>query len=149
MYLFLYLFIRQASRCVVLENMVGPDDLDDDDLAEEVESETARYGHVERVVIHKGREEAREAVVVKVFILFQQAAGTVTPLPVVLFISLFISILTLHALRANNAPEAQGALTALHGRWFGGRLIKASFYDEQLFLTGDYASTCLSATSTD
>ncbi len=72
----MYLLIRQASRCVVLENMVGPDDLDDD-LAEEVESETARYGHVERVVIHKGKEEAGEAVVVKVFILFQHAAGTV------------------------------------------------------------------------
>jgi poly-D-alanine transfer protein DltD len=45
--------------------------------------------------------------------------------------------------------EAQVAQTSLHGRWFAGRMIKAAFYDEQLFLAGDYASTCLSATSTD
>ncbi|ELR15099.1 uncharacterized protein ACA1_215710 [Acanthamoeba castellanii str. Neff] len=98
--------------------MVGPGDLDDY-LKAEVETEAAKYGHVERVVIHQCREEAGEAVVVKVFILFQSAA------------------------------EAQVAQTALHGRWFAGRMIKAAFYDEQLFLAGDYASTCLSATSTD
>jgi hypothetical protein len=106
-YLCIYLFIRQASRCVVLENMVGPDDLYDD-LAEEVESETAKYGHVERVVIHQGREEAGEAVVVKVFILFQQAAGIpATPLPwfyLFLFLSLFLHIIS----RTDNTQRRKG-----------------------------------------
>ncbi|ELR11001.1 uncharacterized protein ACA1_354490 [Acanthamoeba castellanii str. Neff] len=88
--------------------MVGPGDLDDY-LKAEVETEAAKYGHVERVVIHQCREEAGEAVVVK----------------------------------------AQVAQTSFHGRWFAGRMIKAAFYDEQLFLAGDYTSTCLSATSMD
>lgn len=129
---------------------MGPDDLYDD-LAGEVESETARYGHVERVVIHQGREEAGEAVVVKVFILFQRAAGMdyYTPCPWFYSFNYFSSYTCIISRTDQQCTEAQGALTALHGRWFGGRLIKAAFYDEQLFLAGDYASTCLSATSTD
>jgi hypothetical protein len=35
--------------------------------------------------------------------------------------------------------EAQKALTSLNGRWFGGRQIKAAFYDEKKFLAEDYS----------
>jgi hypothetical protein len=35
--------------------------------------------------------------------------------------------------------EAHKAMTAFNGRWFGGRQIKAEFYDEKKFLAEDYS----------
>eukprot|EP01116_Phalansterium_solitarium_P005842 TRINITY_DN1802_c0_g1_i2.p1 TRINITY_DN1802_c0_g1~~TRINITY_DN1802_c0_g1_i2.p1 ORF type:complete len:388 (-),score=180.69 TRINITY_DN1802_c0_g1_i2:327-1490(-) len=63
----------EASRCVVLRNMVGADDLDDD-LETDVTSECSKFGIVERVVIYQEHEQNTAKVTVKIFILFSQSA---------------------------------------------------------------------------
>jgi len=61
---------------MVLRNMVGAEDLDEE-LESEVTDECGRYGHVERVIIYQEKQsEADDAeVLVKIFVEFSQAAG--------------------------------------------------------------------------
>lgn len=99
----------KSSRCVVLKDMAGPEDVDDE-LEGEITDEATKYGIVERVVIYQERQSEKPGdVIIKIFILFQ------------------------------GADQAQKALTSLNGRWFGGRQIKAAFYDEKKFLAEDYS----------
>jgi poly(U)-binding-splicing factor PUF60 len=99
----------KATRCVVLRNMVGPEDLDED-LAEEVGEECSKYGTVEKVYIHQETKSAKETeIIVKIFVLF------------------------------STIPEAQKAQQGLNGRYFAGRIVKADFFDDKKFLTGNYA----------
>lgn len=61
---------------MVLRNMVGPEDLDDE-LEAEVTDECGKYGHVNRVIIYQekqGEEEDAE-VIVKIFVEFAEATG--------------------------------------------------------------------------
>jgi len=99
----------KSSRCLVLKNMVGPEDVDSE-LEGEITDEASKYGLVERVVIYQEKQSERPGdVVVKIFILFQ------------------------------SSDQAQKAITTLNGRWFGGRQIKAGFYDEKKFLAEDFS----------
>ncbi|XP_015775285.1 PREDICTED: poly(U)-binding-splicing factor PUF60-like [Acropora digitifera] len=99
---------KSESKVLVLRNMVGVEDLDED-LEHEVTDECSKFGAVSRVVIYnekQGEEEDAE-VIVKIFVEFSQPA------------------------------EAEKAASALSGRWFGGRVIKAEPYDELKFGGGD------------
>lgn len=64
------------SKVLVLRNMVGVEDLDED-LEHEVTDECSKFGSVSRVVIYnekQGEEEDAE-VIVKIFVEFSQPAG--------------------------------------------------------------------------
>ncbi|XP_057307657.1 poly(U)-binding-splicing factor PUF60-like isoform X2 [Hydractinia symbiolongicarpus] len=98
-----------ASGVLVLRNMVGAEEVDED-LEEEVTEECSRFGEVKKVVIYQekqGEEESAE-VIVKIFVEFAKT------------------------------ESAETAQTALHGRWFGGRNIQAQVYDEDKFKAQDY-----------
>ncbi|XP_052771984.1 poly(U)-binding-splicing factor PUF60-like isoform X1 [Mya arenaria] len=97
--------MRQSqSRVMVLKNMVGPDDLDDQ-LEGEVTDECGKYGNVNRVIIYQekqGEEEDAE-VIVKLFVEFVESS------------------------------EVEKGCQALNGRYFGGRVVQAEKYDQDLF----------------
>ena len=61
---------------VVLRNMVGIEDLDDD-LEGEVTEECGKFGQVNRVVIYQERqgEEEDAEVIVKIFVEFSDQSG--------------------------------------------------------------------------
>ncbi|XP_037077720.1 poly(U)-binding-splicing factor half pint-like [Pollicipes pollicipes] len=92
------------SRVVVLRNMVGPEDVDDM-LQDEISDECNRFGQVQRVVIYHEAQGDHDGaeVVVKIFVEFAEA------------------------------QEAEAARSALNGRYFGGRLVKAEPYDMSLY----------------
>lgn len=97
------------TRVVLLRNMVGPGEVDDD-LEGEVASECAKYGNVTRVLIFEITEPnfpADEAV--RIFVQFERAA------------------------------ESTKALIDLEGRFFGGRVVRASFYEEERFNMNELA----------
>lgn len=99
---------RSESNVVVLRNMVGVEDLDDE-LESEVTDECGRFGTVRRVIIYQERqsEEENAEVVVKIFVEFSQP------------------------------QESASARDALNGRFFGGRLVKAELYDQTLYEAND------------
>lgn len=96
---------------MVLRNMVGPDDIDDD-LEGEVTEECGKFGRVKRVVIYQERqgEEDDADVIVKIFVEFSEAA------------------------------EMNRAIQALNRRWFGGRKVAAEEYDQERFENGDLSA---------
>nr|XP_054766475.1 poly(U)-binding-splicing factor PUF60-like isoform X6 [Lytechinus pictus] len=101
--------LRKSDSCVmVLRNMVGVEDLDDD-LEGEVTEECGKFGTVNRVVIYQERqgEEEDAEVIVKIFVEFGDPA------------------------------EAEQAADALNSRWFGGRMVRAEIYDQDKFDSSD------------
>jgi poly(U)-binding-splicing factor PUF60 len=62
---------------MVLRNMVGPEDLDEE-LESEVTDECGKFGTVHRVIIYqeKQSEEENAEVIVKLFVEFSQQTGT-------------------------------------------------------------------------
>ncbi|XP_019964650.2 poly(U)-binding-splicing factor PUF60a isoform X2 [Paralichthys olivaceus] len=99
---------KQESTVMVLRNMVGPDDIDDD-LEGEVTEECGKFGQVKRVIIYQERqgEEDDAEVIVKIFVEFLDAA------------------------------EMNRAIQALNHRWFGGRKVVAEVYDQERFENSD------------
>lgn len=99
---------RADSRIVILRNMVGPEDVDEE-LEVEITEECEKYGEVERVVIYQERqsEDENAEILVKIFVEF------------------------------NNARSAENAVVALNGRYFAGRIVKAETYDEAAFMARD------------
>ncbi|MEQ2211167.1 hypothetical protein XENOCAPTIV_027845 [Xenoophorus captivus] len=85
---------------MVLRNMVGPEDIDDD-LEGEVTEECGKFGTVNRVIIYQEKqgEEEDADIIVKIFVEFSAAS------------------------------EMNKAIQALNDRWFGGRkvLIREGF----------------------
>ncbi|CAH1104827.1 unnamed protein product [Psylliodes chrysocephalus] len=94
--------MKNPSKVVLLKNMVGPGEVDDD-LEPEVKDEcNTKYGPVASVIIHEiPHEDSEEAV--RIFVEF---------------------------LRIESAIKA---VVDLNGRFFGGRQVKASFYDTEKF----------------
>ncbi|GFS37966.1 D111/G-patch domain-containing protein [Actinidia rufa] len=89
--------------------LVGPGEVDDE-LEDEVESECAKYGTVNRVLIFEITEPnfpAEEAV--RIFVQFERP------------------------------EETTKALIDLEGRFFGGRVVKATFYEEEKFNKNELA----------
>ncbi|XP_007022863.2 PREDICTED: DNA-damage-repair/toleration protein DRT111, chloroplastic [Theobroma cacao] len=102
-------FNGPPTRVLLLRNMVGPGEVDDE-LEDEVGSECAKYGSVTRVLIFEITEPnfpVEEAV--RIFIQFERS------------------------------EETTKALIDLDGRYFGGRVVKASFYDEERFSKNELA----------
>ncbi|XP_027025012.1 poly(U)-binding-splicing factor PUF60a isoform X2 [Tachysurus fulvidraco] len=102
---------KQESTVMVLRNMVGPEDIDDD-LEGEVTEECGKFGAVNRVIIYQekqGEEEDAE-VIVKIFVEFSAAS------------------------------EMNKAIQALNNRWFGGRKVAAEVYDQERFDNSDLSA---------
>lgn len=99
------------STVMVLRNMVGPDDIDDD-LEGEVTEECGKFGQVKRVIIYQERqgEEVDADVIVKIFVEFSEVA------------------------------EMNQAIQALNDRWFGGRKVVAEVYDQERFDASDLSA---------
>uniref|UniRef100_A0A672P8P8 Poly-U binding splicing factor a n=1 Tax=Sinocyclocheilus grahami TaxID=75366 RepID=A0A672P8P8_SINGR len=102
---------RHMTTVMVLRNMVGPEDIDDD-LEGEVTEECGKFGAVNRVIIYQekqGEEEDAE-VIVKIFVEFSAAS------------------------------EMNKAIQALNNRWFGGRKVIAEVYDQERFENSDLSA---------
>uniref|UniRef100_A0A4W5P4V6 Poly-U binding splicing factor b n=1 Tax=Hucho hucho TaxID=62062 RepID=A0A4W5P4V6_9TELE len=102
---------KSESTVMVLRNMVGPEDIDDD-LEGEVTEECGKFGAVNRVIIYQekqGEEEDAE-IIVKIFVEFSMAS------------------------------EMNKAIQALNDRWFGGRKVIAEVYDQERFNSSDLST---------
>ncbi|GLJ08100.1 hypothetical protein SUGI_0081310 [Cryptomeria japonica] len=97
------------TRVLLLRNMVGPGEVDDE-LEDEVASECAKYGTVTRVLIFEITEpDFPTDEAVRIFVQFERSEQTTK------------------------------ALIDLDGRFFGGRVVHASFYDEDRFSKNELA----------
>uniref|UniRef100_A0A8C2CZ97 Poly-U binding splicing factor b n=1 Tax=Cyprinus carpio TaxID=7962 RepID=A0A8C2CZ97_CYPCA len=101
----------KQSTVMVLRNMVGPEDIDDD-LEGEVMEECGKYGAVNRVIIYQERQgdEDGAEIIVKIFVEF------------------------------SDADEMNKAIQALNNRWFAGRKIVAELYDQERFNNSDLSA---------
>lgn len=97
------------TRVLLLRNMVGPGEVDDE-LEDEVASECQKYGNVTRVLIFEITEANFPTdEAVRIFVQFERSEFTTK------------------------------ALIDLDGRFFGGRVVRASFYDEEKFAKNELA----------
>ncbi|XP_059369587.1 poly(U)-binding-splicing factor PUF60-B isoform X1 [Carassius carassius] len=103
--------MQSKSTIMVLRNMVGPEDIDDD-LEGEVMEECGKYGAVNRVIIYQERqgEDDDAEIIVKIFVEF------------------------------SDADEMNKAIQALNNRWFAGRKVVAEFYDQERFNNSDLSA---------
>lgn len=115
--------------------MVGPGEIDDE-LEDEVKSECSeKYGPVKKCVVYEltGKPASEESVRIFVqFMIPEDAAKGKT-------ISERCSP-ALPALEYVLVTNAFAALAGLHGRFFGGRQVKAAYYDESKFGQMDLTS---------
>ncbi|XP_072235040.1 poly(U)-binding-splicing factor PUF60-like isoform X3 [Leuresthes tenuis] len=102
---------KSESTVMVLRNMVGPEDIDDD-LEGEVTEECGKFGTVNRVIIYQEKqgEEDDADIIVKIFVEFSMAS------------------------------EMNKAIQALNDRWFGGRKVVAEVYDQDRFNSSDLSA---------
>lgn len=100
-----------GSTVMVLRNMVGPEDIDDD-LEGEVTEECGKFGAVNRVIIYQERqgEEDDAEIIVKIFVEF------------------------------SDSEEMNKAIQALNNRWFAGRKVVAEVYDQERFNSSDLSA---------
>lgn len=98
-------FNRAPTRVLLLNNMVGAGEVDED-LEEETGEEAGKYGKLRRCVIReiKGLPDDQA---VRIFLEYEKV------------------------------EDATKALVDMNGRYFGGRTVRARFYDEERFAKGD------------
>ncbi|KAL0083280.1 hypothetical protein F4703DRAFT_1905129 [Phycomyces blakesleeanus] len=102
---------KRQSQVILLTNMVGPGEVDDM-LQEETADECAKYGKVERCLIFEvPNGQIADDQAVRIFIKFVQVEA------------------------------AQRAINDLDGRYFGGRVVSARFYENDRFDRLDLAPT--------
>lgn len=96
------------TRVMILRNMVGAEDVDED-LESEVVDECSKYGNVNRVIIYqeKQSEDDDAEVLVKIFVEFSQSS------------------------------EVEKAIKALDSRYFAGRMVRAQPFDQAMFDSND------------
>ena len=117
----------KPTRVVLLRNLVGPGNVDDD-LEDEVASELQKYGHVQSVLIFEVTEDdfpAEEAV--RIFIEFKTTDESRKVQS------------TVRGRQRKKIGVAFQAATALNGRFFGKRIVRAGYYDEAKFYGCDLA----------
>lgn len=94
--------MKSPSKVVLLRNMVGPGDVDND-LEPEVKDEcNEKYGEVIKVIIHEFPEAPHEEAV-RIFVEFKRIESAIK------------------------------AVVDLNGRFFGGRQVRAGFYNLERF----------------
>jgi len=95
--------MKNPSKVVVLRNMVGPGEVDEE-LQPEVVEECAKYGEVVKVVIYEFPQGAQvEEEAVRIFVEFQRVESAIK------------------------------ALVDLNGRFFGGRTVRGTFFNLDKF----------------
>ncbi|XP_066985658.1 poly(U)-binding-splicing factor PUF60 isoform X1 [Macrobrachium rosenbergii] len=99
---------KTESSVVILRNMVGIEEVDEF-LQDEITEECGRFGTVNHVIIYqeKQSDEDDAEVIVKIFVEF------------------------------SSPSESVKAQEALNGRYFGGRLVKAELYDQNMYNHND------------
>ncbi|BGP38548.1 hypothetical protein JCM10450v2_002497 [Rhodotorula kratochvilovae] len=95
----------EASRVVLLTNLCGREEVDDD-LPGEVAEEANRFGVVERCFVYPVPGETRDDEAVRIFLVMSGLAG------------------------------GYNAVKNFDGRFFGGRTVRARFYEEKAFNAG-------------
>lgn len=111
--------------------MVSPEDVDEM-LQEEIQDECSKYGAVERVIIYnekQSEEDDDSEIIVKIFVEFMATRGK---RKLNGCNSTFFNDVNLFS-------EAEHARDALNGRYFGGRMVQASLYDQTLFDHSDFS----------
>ncbi|XP_028398024.1 splicing factor 45-like [Dendronephthya gigantea] len=94
--------MKNPSKVILLRNMVGPGEVDDE-LEPETAEECSKYGEVHKVVIYEVREGVPEDEAVRIFVEFKKMDSAIK------------------------------AIIDLNGRYFGGRTVKAGFYNLDKF----------------
>ncbi|XP_064098800.1 poly(U)-binding-splicing factor half pint-like isoform X2 [Macrobrachium nipponense] len=99
---------KTESSVVILRNMVGIEEVDEF-LQDEITEECGRFGTVNHVIIYqeKQSDEDDAEIIVKIFVEF------------------------------SSPSESVKAQEALNGRYFGGRLVKAELYDQNMYNHND------------
>ncbi|ESN92996.1 hypothetical protein HELRODRAFT_108224, partial [Helobdella robusta] len=102
---------KKESRVMVLQNMVGPEDVDEE-LEHEVTDECSKFGEVEKVVIYQEKqgEDDDAPIFVKIFVEFKHPTGV------------------------------EAAVSSLNGRFFAGRTVSAKRYDQDLYDNNDFSA---------
>ncbi|KAF8822269.1 G-patch domain-containing protein [Cardiosporidium cionae] len=98
-------FNRPPTRVVLLNNLVGAGDVDED-LQEEIQDEASKFGNLLKVKIFEAQNIADDQAV-RIFCVYESSV------------------------------QATKALVAMNGRVFGGRIVRARFYDENRFEKDD------------
>ncbi|XP_040577276.1 poly(U)-binding-splicing factor PUF60 [Lepeophtheirus salmonis] len=98
----------RESVVVLLKNMVNASEVDDE-LEEEIQDECSKFGEVSRVIIYqeKQSEEDDAEIIVKIFVEFKDHSS------------------------------AKRAKDSLGGRFFGGKIVVAEIYDQDLYEHND------------
>lgn len=94
--------MKNPTKVVLLTNMVGPGEVDNE-LQPEVIEECGKYGDVVNCLIFEMPEGAREDEAVRIFVEFTRMDSAIK------------------------------AVIDLNGRFFGGRVVKGSFFSEERF----------------
>lgn len=95
--------LRESSKVLLLQNMVGPGEVDED-LEAETKEECKKYGDVVKCLIYEiPNKRVPDEEAVRIFIEFRQVESAIK------------------------------AAKDLNGRYFGGRIVKASFYSVDKF----------------
>ena len=100
--------MKNPTKVVLLTNMVGPGEVDDD-LQPEVIEETSKYGEVKKCLIYEMPPGGPEEEAVRIYVQFTKVESAIK------------------------------AVIDLNGRYFGGRIVKGSFFSEERFDNFDLA----------
>lgn len=112
--------VKNPSKVVLLRNMVGPGEVDNE-LEPETKEECSKYGEVVRCQIDEIKDYDNEEDAVRIFIEFAHVDSAIKG---IIFFKLKYKIFKWNIILA---------LIDLNGRYFGGRIVKASFYDHEKF----------------